>query len=182
MGSTQGPQKSGALSSSDLPDAGDASRQGKKWRDPPGSTWFKATLNGKRPLEQMLEHAKQHDHKFKAAFNYRPHDNVVKMFASYPTWEDFVSNTLLKANTENRHFYEVIPETEPCKLYLDVEWKGPADPEGIVLHHLVEKLLIYVKVRYFFHTVAQKVLKRKFFIICSCKILFIIRTKLWRCI
>ena len=120
MGSTQGPQKSGALSSSDLPDAGDASRQGKKSRDPPGSTWFKATLNGKRPLEQMLEHAKQHDHKFKVAFDYRPYDNVVKMFASYPTPEDFVSNTLLKAEPENRHFYEVIAETETCKLYLDV--------------------------------------------------------------
>ena len=118
--------------------------------DPPGvGTWFKARIGSKGPQEQMLEHARMHNHKFMAAFDYIPvgYDRVVKMFASFPSWKDFVTGTLLKADPQNRHFYEVIPEGEPCKLYLDIEWKGPADPGKLVLRHLVDELVAYVKVR-----------------------------------
>ena len=54
---------------------------------------------------------------------------------------------MLKADPQNRHFYEIIPEGEPCKFYLDIEWEGPADPGKIVLRHLVVELLAYVEVR-----------------------------------
>jgi hypothetical protein len=63
---------------------------------------------------------------------------------------------LLKADPEDRHFYEVIPEGEPCKLYIDVEWKGLADPGKTVIHHLVDELVAYVKVRWFFSHAHQK--------------------------
>jgi hypothetical protein len=97
----------------------------------------------------MFEHARIHSHKFRVAFDYIPfgYGKVVKMFASYPSWEGFASGTLLKADPQNRYFYEVIAEGEPCKFYLDIEWKGPADPGKIVLSDLVDELLAYVKVR-----------------------------------
>lgn len=170
METSQGPQKNGTLPSSDFQEACDAYRPGKVRCDPPGTgTWFKrTTLEGKRPLDQMVEHAKKHGHKFKTAFDYRPYDKVKKMFASYPTWEDFLSNTLLKANPEDRHFYEVIPETEPCKFYLDVEWKGPADPARKVLHHLMDALSLYVKVRHCFrHKIFVKIICFNYFAFAS---------------
>jgi hypothetical protein len=97
----------------------------------------------------MFEHARAHGHKFMAAFDYMPsgHDRVVKMFASFPSWQDFVTSTLLQVDPQSRHFYEVILEGKPCKLYLDTEWKGPADPGRIALRNLVDKLVAYVKVR-----------------------------------
>jgi hypothetical protein len=127
--------------------------------DPPGAcTWFRTRIGAKGPQDQMLEHARTHNHKFRAAFDYIPfgHDRVVKMFASYATWEDFVTGTLLKADPQDRHFYEVIPEGKPCKLYLDIEWKGTADPGKTVLRHLVDELVAYVKVRWLFSHAHQK--------------------------
>lgn len=131
------------LSSSTSQEASEGS-----WQDPPGSTWFRGRRDGKGPQDQMFERAKHHSHKFMAAFDYMANDGrVVKMYASYPTCEDFVTHTLLK--TEKRHFYELIPEETPCKLYLDVEWIGPPDPEKAsqVLRHLVNELEAYTQVR-----------------------------------
>jgi hypothetical protein len=117
--------------------------------DPPGSTWFKARNAGRGPQEQMLEHAKQHNNKFMAAFDYAANDGrrVVKMYASYPTCEDFVAVALLK--TERKHFYELIPEETPCKLYLDVEWTGTygQDEALQVVHPLVDELKAFARVR-----------------------------------
>lgn len=82
------------------------------------------------------------------AFDYSASDGrVVKMYASYPTCEDFVNDTLLK--TERKHFYELIPEEMPCKLYLDVEWIGTHGPEKAVevVHHLIEGLKAFAQVR-----------------------------------
>jgi hypothetical protein len=60
----------------------------------------------------MFEHARMHNHTFRAAFDYIPsgYGRVIKMFASFPSWEDFVTGTLLKADPQDRHLYEVIPE------------------------------------------------------------------------
>ena len=116
--------------------------------DPPGSTWFRGKKDSKRPQDQMFERAKQHSHNFMAAFDYVANDGrIVKMYASFPSCEDFVRHTLLK--TERKHFYELIPEGTPCKLYLDVEWIGPLDPEKAaqVLQHLVNELEAYTQVR-----------------------------------
>ena len=119
--------------------------------DPPGRcTWFRAEIGAtKGPQDRMFEHARMHNHKFKAAFDYIPsrYGKVIKMFASFPSWENFVTGTLLKADPQNRHFYEIIPEGRPCKFYLDIEWEGPVDPGKVVLRHLVVELLAYVKVR-----------------------------------
>ena len=126
---------------------------------PGGGTWFRAEIGAtKGPQERMFEHARMHNHKFRAAFDYIPfgYNRVVKMFASFPSWEDFVTGTLLKADPQNRYFYEVILEGKPCKFYLDVEWEGQADPGKVVLHHLVDELLAYVKVRDGFFRMQQK--------------------------
>ena len=151
MGTPQAPQQSGVLPPSDVQEARGAQQMGRVQRpDPPGGTWIKARSGVMGPQDQMFEHARLHNHRFKAAFDYLPygHDRVVKMFASYLSWQDFVRDTLLKEEPQNRHFYEVIPEGEPCKLYLDVEWIGPADPEKVLLHHLIDELIAYVKVRF----------------------------------
>lgn len=153
MGYPQVPQQSGVLSSSNLQEeAHGASLPGRiQCPDPPGgATWFRARIGAKGPQDQMFEHAKVHNHKFRVAFDYIPfgHDRIVKMFASYPSWEDFAAGTLFQLDGQNRHFYEVIPEGEPCKFYLDVEWKGPVDPGKTILCHLVDELVAYVKVRW----------------------------------
>jgi hypothetical protein len=123
MGSCQDAQKTNGPPLSDSQEARYASRENGTCVDPAGSTWFKARIADKGPQEQMFEHAKQHNHRFMAAFDYSANDGrVVKMYASYPTCEDFVRDTLLK--TDRRHFYELIREETPCKLYLDVEWVG----------------------------------------------------------
>jgi hypothetical protein len=127
------------LPSSNLQEARDASR-----RDPPGSTWFK----GEGSQNRMLEHAARHGHKFMAARDYEANDGrIVKMYASYPSCEDFVAKTLHR--TEAKHFYELISGGAPCKLYFDVEWEGPPDPEKAsqVVHCLVKKLRSYTHVR-----------------------------------
>jgi hypothetical protein len=142
MDSSQGPQKGGALQDAHAV----PQRPGKVLPDPPGrNTWFKKKVDGKRPQEQMFEYAKQHNHQFMVAFDYLVDRPGFKMYASYPGYEDFLRNTLYK--TEDRHFYELIQEGKPCKLYLDVEWKGPEDPEKRVIHNLVDELNAYVKVR-----------------------------------
>jgi hypothetical protein len=97
----------------------------------------------------MFEHAIVHNHKFKVAFDYCVYGKIIKMFASYPSWKDFVTRTLPKTDSQNRHYYEVIQEGEPCKFYLDIEWEGPEDPGKTILHHLVDALAAYVKVRSF---------------------------------
>ena len=153
MGSPHVPQQSGVLRASQYQEeAHGASLQRRMpCPDPPGHcTWFRAKIDATTgPQDRMFEHARIHSHKFRAAFDYIPsgYGKVVKMFASFPSWEDFVTGTLLKADPQNRYFYEVIPEGEPCKFYLDIEWKGPADPGKAVLRHLVDELLAYVKVR-----------------------------------
>ncbi len=76
-------------------------------------------------MEQMFEHAKQHGHRFMAACNYAP-IGAPKMYASYPACEDFITETLLK--TEKKHFYELIPEGQPCKFFLNMECVEPHDP------------------------------------------------------
>jgi hypothetical protein len=98
----------------------------------------------------MFEHARKHTHKFKAAFDcvWPEQNKVVKMFGSYASWEDF-RDDLLEAKPENRHFYEIISPEEPSKLYLDVEWIGPADPERTRFRHLINELVAYIKVRCF---------------------------------
>lgn len=154
MGSPHVPQQSGVLPPSGLQEEvhGASLPRRMPCPDPPGGgTWFRARIGAKGPQDQMLEHARRHNHKFKVASDYIPvgYDKPVKMFASYPSWEDFIKDELLKTDPQNRHYYEVITEGEPCKLYLDVEWEGPADPERTVLHHLVDELTVYVKVRYF---------------------------------
>lgn len=96
----------------------------------------------------MFEHARQHGHKFMAAFDRERSDgDIVKMYASYATCEEFVMGTLLKAGI--KHFYELIREGTPCKLYLDLEWKGPSDPETAygIIHNVVNELKAYTKVR-----------------------------------
>jgi hypothetical protein len=127
------------LPSSNLQEARDVS-----WRDPPGSTWFKGTGSQNR----MLEHAARHGHKFMAARDYEANDGgIVKMYASYPLCEDFVAKTLHR--TEAKHFYELIAGGAPCKLYFDIEWEGPPDPEKAsqVVHRLVKKFRSYTHVR-----------------------------------
>ncbi len=106
---------------------------GKVLPDPPGAKWFKKNLDGKGLQEQMFDYAKEHGHDFMVALDYLEQKPGIKMYASYPGCEDFLRNTLYK--TEDRHFYELIPEGKPCKLYLDVEWEGPEDPEKRVIHH-----------------------------------------------
>lgn len=94
----------------------------------------------------MFEHAEVHGHNFMVAFDRLAKDGrIVKMYASYPSSEDFVSNTLSK--TENKHFYELIRAEKPCKLFLDIEWTGQDDPHKRVIHHVVDKLKAYTKVR-----------------------------------
>ena len=94
----------------------------------------------------MFEHADLHNHKFMVACDCPTfRGKSAKMYASYPSTEDFVSNTLLK--TEARNCYELIREGKSCKFYLDVEWIGPEDLNKVVIHHVVEKLKAYFKVR-----------------------------------
>jgi hypothetical protein len=148
MDSSQGQQKAEGFHHANFPEAHDAFQPGKMCPDPQGSAWFKARIAGKGPQEQMFEHAKQHNHKFMAAFDYSANDGrVVKMYASYPTCEDFVTGSLLK--TDRKHFYELIPEKTPCKLYLDVEWIGMHSQEEAVqvVHCLVEELKAFTQVR-----------------------------------
>lgn len=141
MDSSHNPQTCGALQDSyPVPQ-----QPGKVLPDPPGAKWFKKKVDGKGPQEQMFDYAKQRQHEFMVAFDYLEEKPAIKMYASYPRCEDFLRNTLHK--TEDRHFYELIPEGKPCKLYLDVEWEGPEDPEKRVIHHLVGQLKAYVKVR-----------------------------------
>ena len=104
----------------------------------------------------MFEQAELHGHKFMVAFDYQAKDgcSVKKIYASYPSSEDFVSDTLLK--TEHKHFYELIPEGKPCKLFLDIEWTGRDDPKRRVIHHVVDKLKKYTKVREKASTAAQE--------------------------
>ena len=94
----------------------------------------------------MFEHADLHNHKFMVAcdcptFRGKP----AKMYASYPSAEDFLNNTLLK--TEDRTYYELIREGRPCKFYSDLEWIGPEDLNRGVIHHVVENLKAYFQVR-----------------------------------
>ena len=85
-------------------------------------------------------------HKFLVASDYLVKDgSVKKMYASYPSSGDFIRETLSK--TENKVFYELMREGKPCKLFLDIEWIGQDDPEGRVIHHVVDKLKAYTKVR-----------------------------------
>ncbi len=123
-----------------------ASRPG-TYLDLQGSLWYKNRDKDKKgPMEQMFEHAKQHGHRFMAASDYSP-IGAPKMYASYPTCEDFITETLLK--TERKHFYELIPEGQPCKFFLDIEWVGPHDPEKALalIHYVVDKLKKYAQVR-----------------------------------
>ena len=94
----------------------------------------------------MFEQAESHGHKFMVACDYRAKDGKVKkMYASYPSLENFVRETLLK--TPDTLFYELIPEERPCKLFLDIEWIGRDDPKRRVIRRLVDKLKAYTKVR-----------------------------------
>jgi len=97
-------------------------------------------------MEQMFEHAKQHGHRFMAACDYAP-IGAPKMYASYPACEDFITETLLK--TERKHFYELIPEGQPCKFFLNMEWLEPHDQEKALalIHYVVNKLKKYAQVR-----------------------------------
>jgi len=140
MDSSHDPQTGGLQDSHPTPQ-----QPGKVLPDPPGAKWFKKKVDGKGPQEQMFDYAKAHGHDFMVAFDYLEQKPGIKMYASYPGCEDFLRNTLYK--TEDRHFYELITEGKPCKLYLDVEWEGPEDPEKRVIHHLVSQLKAYVKVR-----------------------------------
>ena len=164
MDSSQGSQKAGASHDTGFQEAHDAFQPGQMCPEPPGSTWFKARIAGKGPQEQMFEHAKQNDHKFMAAFDYAAHDGqrVVKMYASYPSCEDFVRGSLLK--TDRKHFYELIPEETPCKLYLDVEWIGTHSQEEAVqvVHCLVEELKAFTQVRACCTDAYQKITKTDF--------------------
>ena len=116
MGSPHVPQQSGVLRASQYQEeAHGASLQRRMpCPDPPGRcTWFRAEKGDKeRPQDRMFEHARMHNHTFRAAFDYIPsgYGRVIKMFASFPSWEDFVTGTLLKADPQDRHLYEVIPE------------------------------------------------------------------------
>lgn len=142
MDPSQGPQKSGAQNFSDASYACNASQRSYY---PPGAKWHKAWVSGKRPSEQMFEQAGLRSHKFMVAFDYLAKDGrVKKMYASYPSSEYFVRETLLK--TESKHFYELIREGKPCKLFLDIEWIGRDDPKRRVISHVVDKLKAYTKV------------------------------------
>ncbi len=113
---------------------------------PPGAKWHKAGTSCKRPSHLMFEEADLKNHEFMVAFDYRAKDGrIIKMYASYPSSGDFVRDTFLK--TWIRHFYELIQEGKPCKLFLDIEWIGLDDPQRKVIHHLVDKLKAYTKVR-----------------------------------
>jgi hypothetical protein len=144
MDPPQGPHKIAAAS--DLRNLRGASQR-RSPDDPPGTKWHKAdTKSSKGPQERMFEHADLHNHKFMVACDCPTfRGNPAKMYASYPSTEDFVSNTLLK--TEARNCYELIREGKSCKFYLDVEWIGPEDLNKEVIHHVVEKLKAYFKVR-----------------------------------
>ncbi len=87
--------------------------------------------------------------RFMATFDYEASNGlIVKKYASYPACKDFIAKTLCK--TEVKYFYKLIPEAEPCKLYLDVEQTGSPDPEKAssqVVHHLVKVLSSYTHVR-----------------------------------
>lgn len=94
----------------------------------------------------MFGHARQHGHKFMVASDYVTSDGrAVKQYASFPTCKDFVNETLLK--TDNRTFYELIPGETPCKTYLDIEWEGPRGPGPKIVHHVVNALKAYTRVR-----------------------------------
>jgi hypothetical protein len=94
----------------------------------------------------MFEQADSQGHEFMVASDCLAKDgSIKKMYASYPSSGDFIRDTLSK--TENKIFYELIREGKPCKLFLDIEWIGQDDPEGRVIHHVVDKLKAYTKVR-----------------------------------
>ncbi len=144
MDSPQSTQKIGALHDPVFQDTHHASQHPRR---PPGSTWFTAPIGGKKPQQQMFEHAQQHNHGFMAAYDWVPTGSEVKkMYASYSCCENFIQDTLFKVNAKGRHFYELVQNGRRCKPYLDIEWNGPEDPEKTVIHHLVDALKAYVKV------------------------------------
>jgi hypothetical protein len=147
MDPSQGPQKSGALNFSDASGSCNAASQRRQSGGyPPGVRWHKARISGKKPSTQMFERADLQGHKFLVASDYFAKDgSVKKMYASYLSSGDFIRDTLSK--TENKVFYELMREGKPCKLFLDIEWIGQDDPEGRVIHHVVDKLKAYTKVR-----------------------------------
>jgi len=119
---------------------------GVRFDDTPGAAWFKKKNgDGDGPQAQMLHEADSAGHGFAAACDYWAADGgrVVKMYASYETADEFVTDTLLACST--RYLYEVIREGRRCKLYVDVEWEeGPdSEQEGMDrLEYLVKELLL----------------------------------------
>lgn len=94
----------------------------------------------------MFEHADLHNHKFLVACDCpTSRGKTAKMYASYPSAEDFLNNTLLK--TVVRTFSELIREGMWCKFYSDLEWIGPEDLKREVIHYVVEELKAYFQVR-----------------------------------
>ena len=105
--------------------------------DPPNATWFKwKDNNGVGPMDQMIKHADLEGHALAVARDYWGsktnskgvrEDKIFKMYTSFPTCEDFLSNTLLSSDTS--FMYEVIPENHMCKLHFDVEWTITMPPD-----------------------------------------------------
>jgi hypothetical protein len=144
MDASQSPQESGALRR----DFQDVQHAWQRPRRPPGSIWFTSGKGGKGPQDSMLEHAEHHNHFFMVAFDWIPiGTDIKKMYASYSTCEKFIQDTLLRVNPQHRHFYELILPGKRCKPFMDVEWNGPQDIQGNVIHNLVGKLKAYFKVR-----------------------------------
>jgi len=123
---------------------------GVRFDDTPGAAWFKKKNgDGDGPQAQMLHEADSAGHGFAAACDYWAADGgrVVKMYASYETADEFVTDTLLACST--RYLYEVIREGRRCKLYVDVEWEeGPdSEQEGMDrLEYLVKELLLDLQI------------------------------------
>lgn len=61
----------------------------------------------------------------------RNHVKVHRSYGSYPDAETFVFN-LISCQASQAHFYELIREGRPCKLYLDIEWEVPQQLSGTV--------------------------------------------------
>jgi hypothetical protein len=49
-----------------------------------------------------------------------------KLFAAYPSAPDFYKH-FLKQPLDKRWGYEIIPESAPCKAYMNIEWLSPID-------------------------------------------------------
>ena len=112
-----------------------------------GTTFFMGDSNAE-PLKHCITKAKELEHSFIVAADYNTKHKVTKIFGSYRDARDFWKCT---KKQEQKAFYVVVPENQPCCLYADIEWsldwKGEAEVKN-KFEKIISKVLEQVEYKF----------------------------------